>query len=238
MLSCNLQIEQDHLGGKQMGKEDISKIFQNCDAMTGKLKLVFWVGAGIDIDAPTNLPAGNALTFFLLRKSCANDEIATSKIPDYDILKPIYGNNPRLETVIECFRTFDRYQEDHKSFLEGLKSFWEVEPNVIHYWIATLLLNGANVVTTNFDQCIPKAYKTICNQEDELSQNDYKNCAGYYQFSSKSNRAQTGTVYYIHGIANNIMTLGASLSQLAPGLPEPFQNLLEFWLKSGYTFIF
>ena len=33
-------------------------------------KIVFWVGAGIDADAPTCLPIGNQLTEYVLELSC------------------------------------------------------------------------------------------------------------------------------------------------------------------------
>ncbi len=220
-----------------MNIEEVTKLLYNYDKKTGKLKIVLWLGAGIDKNDPTNLPLGSDLTYFILRKACVKDELAKS----FADIEKAYGSVPRLESVIDCFHRFEDAQNNkqlYKNFLNGFRSFWQAEPNEIHYWIATLMQNGANAVTTNFDNCIPKAYEKISYSKDRLVRSIYQDCPGCYKFSSESNPKQIGNIYYIHGIADDISTLGATLTQLGSGLPKAFQNLVKTWLNDGYIFLF
>ena len=220
-----------------MSVEEIIKLLDDYDEKSGKLKIILWLGAGIDRNDPTNLPLGSDLTYFMLRKACVKDELAKSSKD----MEKAYGSVPRLEAVIDCFHRFENAQKNkqlHRNFLNGFQSFWRAEPNAIHYWIATLLQNGANAVTTNFDNCIPKAYEKISNSKDRLVRSIYQGCPGCYKFSSESKSSHIGNIYYIHGIADDIPTLGATLTQLGPGLPKAFQHLVKTWLHDGYTFLF
>lgn len=219
----------------------VTNILNNCDSKTKKLKLILWIGAGIDDYEPTCLPLGNELAFFLLENSC------TSKISQRfkgknetfkeNILENIYGTL-RLESIIECFQQFENSKRSSTiktSFMDGFLSFRNAEPNDIHTLAAKLLMKGANIVTTNYDLCIPKAYSHI-NGNDEMRSHHY--CNGYYKFTSAQYEELYGSIYYIHGVASDISTLGATLTKLKDGLASPFREQLVQWMHEGYTFLF
>ncbi len=208
-------------------EEFIKNLMKNRHKETSALKLVLWIGAGIDMNSPTGLPNGKELALFLLEKACGGVHM--------------FKEMPRLESVIECFHQFEnnyKNKENKKSFLNGFTSFLDAKPNFIHYFAAECLKRGANIVTTNYEQCIPKAYEEMTQGEDRLFLTQYGHAKGYYEFRSEKETGYCGRIFYIHGIASDISTLGATLSQLKPGLSEEFGCQVERWLEEGYLFVF
>lgn len=143
----------------------VEHIINNVDPVSGKLKLVLWLGAGIDNDNPTCLPLGNDLTYYMLKKSSPQHILrqitSVSKDDEKDIIKDIYGC-PRLESVMECFSAVEnvlikKVSDKPHPLLQGLSVFGDRKLNLNHFLIAELLKKGANVVTTNYDYCIPNA---------------------------------------------------------------------------------
>lgn len=79
-------------------------------------KIVFWVGAGIDADAPTCLPIGNQLTEYVLELSCGIE--GANKIKEYwkdlsELIQRLFNDEisissiPRLETIFEAIKDFE-----------------------------------------------------------------------------------------------------------------------------------
>lgn len=223
-----------------MNGEDIirEKLLNNIDPITKRLKVIFWIGAGIDMDLPTGLPSGRDLTDFLLKNACPNS--VTQKLQNigaekqHDYLRKLYGE-PRLESIIECYHTLETAlkPEIGQSFLQGFSSFMNCEPNDIHYALAYMMQRGAELVTTNYDNCIAKAYERKFDKKCYLKQlNPY----GYYCYQTDDDFA--GKIYHIHGVASDVGTLGASLSKLKDGLAREFEEKVIKWLRDGYTFVF
>lgn len=204
-------------------------------------KLILWVGAGIDADAPTKLPLGNSLAKEMLKYACG-DIIATKLLKQWDITSKNIQNitqdniniSLRLETILEGIRIFENNIKTDYSILNGLKSFKDAPPNDNHYMLAKLLHNGANIVTTNYDSCIAKAYNALY-QDDNYSlqlvrQNDI--------FVYKSNYSSAGKVYYIHGIAQHVENIGATLSIVKNPITKEFAKLIDEWADSNSCFIY
>lgn len=140
-----------------------------CEEMIYKIKsypinkLVFWVGAGIDKDAPTGLPLGDELTNDILERVCGErlrNQILQEWKESRDRINEIINEDhhvdeyPRLETILEAVRIFENNLTVNNTVMEGLKSFADASPNRNHYMLAEMLHQGANIVTTNYDRCI------------------------------------------------------------------------------------
>jgi hypothetical protein len=206
-------------------------------------KLILWVGAGIDADEPTNLPLGNGLADAILLKSCGeviSENIISEWSNTANNIKNITANDinisnyPRLETILEGIRIFEKNLMTEHSVLKGLESFKDAPPNSNHYILAELLHHGANIVTTNYESCIAKAYNEIYkNDSYYLQLNSYENLYVY-----ESNCSTSGKIYYIHGIAQHIDTIGATLSTVKNPLTKEFAKQMDNWIKADSCFIY
>lgn len=201
-------------------------------------KLVFWVGAGIDNDFPTNFPLGNTLTQFLIEKLCTDYDLAltwrnmSEKINTVDTSIQI-PKLPRLETIIESARVFEAklFEHNHNtnySTIRGLGFFNDpvFQYNNNHRILASLLSQGANIITTNFSNLILRAY------EDQFCDLLDKYYDEVYHFHSKLDGV--GGIYHIHGIADDLFTIGATLHSIKNPLPQFLTLLLDRWMDEGF----
>jgi len=206
-------------------------------------KLVFWVGAGIDRDSPTELPLGYELTDDILERTCGkelsgqilqewkNSRNRINEIMNEDIHVDGY---PRLETILEAVRIFEDNLSIDNTVINGLKSFADAPPNSNHYILAEMLHLGANIVTTNYDSCVPIAYNELFQQDgDRLLLCNDDNVWIY-----KSEEKNVGAIYHLHGIAQCIDNIGATLSVIKNPIAKTFDQRMTEWLKGGYCFIF
>lgn len=204
-------------------------------------KIVFWVGAGIDADFPTSLPLGFDLTSYFLNMACG-DKIGTKILKFWENREKNLKNIdcsisinwiPRLETVLEAIRQFENslIGDNSPNIIKGLESFGDAPPNNIHYILADLLNKGANIVTTNYDNCIPKAYYSLYNSKMKLVGND-----GIYVY--ECGNEQAGKIYHLHGVSNDIKNIGATLSVVKNPVGKFFDSKMTEWLKNGNLFIF
>lgn len=207
-----------------------------------KNRVVFWVGAGIDIDPPTNLPSGYSLTKAIIEMGCGKYacEIIKywEKVKAPDIFREGISTNkiPRLESIIESVREFESHLLKQYSVINGFKSFLDAPPNHNHYVLAKFLNEGANIITTNYDICIPKAYNASFHKEFKISYDAVKDESGVYNYISSNPHA--GRIYHIHGTASNLTDIGASLGIVKNSLPTGFTKLLDQWIDDEYCFIF
>lgn len=206
-------------------------------------KLIFWLGAGIDKEEPTALPLGNELTVEILKRSCG-DIICNKILEQWKISSNTFfkitdetiklNEYPRLETILEAIRIFETELHSENTVINGLRSFDEAPPNSNHYILAKLLHQGANIVTTNYDNCIPKAYNHLYQSNNEkLKLNDTENIWIY-----KSNIKDVGSIYHLHGVAKSIEDIGATLSIVKNPIAKYFDMKMDEWLNNGYCFIF
>lgn len=168
--------------------------------------VLFWSGAGISRDSPTNGPLGRDLT-----KRAMKHYMAPST--DQEIAK-LYAElgvkdanfRPRLETVLDALT--DIYG------LNGLEDILsdliDAKPNSNHAFFDRHLREGGQHVTTNFDTCIERA--------------------GLEQENDERNR-----VIHIHGnieSGHDLSSLGARLHVIENGFPEALVQTLDSMLGS------
>ena len=118
-------------------------------------KVIFWVGAGISKNSPSNLPLAGELKFHILNGLCYDqqlnetlfDEEVGSKIEDYPL-------EAFFQTVVE--NVFDLPETFQKIFMRG-------EPNLNHRFIAKSMAKGwiIKVLTTNFDLLLENALRDV-----------------------------------------------------------------------------
>lgn len=204
-------------------------------------KLIFWVGSGIDSNDPTSLPLGNELTDLILKLSCGDKFITfqniwkdnSEYISDITNHEVIISNIPRLETIIEAIREFEDHQLKKESIISGLKTFSSsyFYPNHEHYILAYLLNQGANIVTTNYGDFICSAFR---EQFGNNKIHHVKNDLHIY----KTENAWESSVFHIHGISEDLNTIGANLSNVKNRLPKSFIDKFEYWINNDFCFIF
>ena len=220
-------------------KEEVVKVIKTYPVN----KLVFWLGAGIDLDFPTALPLGRELTVDVLKRGCGSEyaeNILAQWKKSRQLISDVTGGNidihelPRLETILEAVRIFEENLLSDNSILKGLESFSEAPANENHFVLAELLHEGANIVTTNFDECIVKAYNELYQDENlPLTLHQEKETWIY-----ESELQEAGKIYHIHGVARCIENIGATLSILKNPIAGEFDNKMKKWLDDGSCFIF
>lgn len=207
-------------------------------------KITFWTGAGIDFPAPTCLPLGSQLTEFFIKFACGNDLGSAilrewKKRQNWLNFLPFEKQQsgvPRLETIVESIREIEQNLSENYSIISGFASFNEPHPNLSHYILAEFLNNGSNIITTNFDNCVPKAYNEIYRNEAIIDLSPQKDGSGLYVYESSNPKA--GKIYHVHGVASHYPDLGASLQKIKNGLPLPFMELLRKWYSEGHCQIY
>lgn len=141
----------------------------------GPAEVTCWTGAGVSLDAPSCLPAAEALT----RRAFA---LYFDSGPDADSFTTVMGHHraigwttlqacdrpagggagredvrlPRLETVLGIA---DRVLGDGHRALSLLADLRTVPPNRLHLFFADHLRAGGRHVTANFDDCIERAHE-------------------------------------------------------------------------------
>ncbi len=156
-------------------------------------KFTFLAGAGISIDAPTNIPSAIQIVRSLL-ELCA---------PKEEINEILSLNTLRYELMIEKLKL---YLDENLHFLDYLELI--TEPNFIHLFLASAMIQGHNVMTTNFDYMIETALTDI------LLDNEYYNVIpvitrdDYEQYFRPLDLLKMNKypVYKIHGSKKNIIT--------------------------------
>ncbi len=129
-------------------------------------RIVFFVGAGISLDSPSNLPSTGKFIDAILRKAF-DDENERNEIRQFiDPSTPkrlVDGHYLRFETFIEAITSTGKDPD-----LSILRCFAVCkEPNRNHYVLAALINLGHYVVTTNFDCLIELACQRLgipCSQ--------------------------------------------------------------------------
>lgn len=190
-------------------------------AFPGRLTLVF--GAGISMDAPTNLPSGVRLTKALMDHLL--DHRACEEILEiFRKCETTTGHSvPRLEHVLDiaCNR---EALGDHASGgpRDLLRIFGDRQPNALHKAIAKhLLKNRGWAVTTNFDDCVERA------SNFSIPVYLMNPGIGTLKVLHASDDPGWGLIK-VHGtIEQGVDWLGATLADFDGGLQPSMQSLLD-----------
>lgn len=201
-------------------------------------KWLIWAGAGVSLDKHTCLPSAPEFVSFTVRKICGQqvrdnlfdlwgkvNQAAATPIDATPL-----GDAPRLESLLSEIAGVQSVKRDQDfQFFDGFSCFTGAPINDNHRLLATLLKNGASIVTTNFDICIEKAFKRIVPgvQFDETLEEDI-----YYRTPRLTG---SGTIIYIHGIATRVNSLGITIERVKRGLPGSLAAKLDDMFSRGKT---
>lgn len=187
-------------------------------------RMAFFVGAGISIAGPTYLPDGKSLTValvnHLLGKSAAEEILSTFK----KCSEVIGRDTPRLEHVLDiACKSEVTGGADPKSLLS---LFANRSYNSNHRHLAAFLAEKKSwVITTNFDDCIERAY--FDNYGCELPVHVVCPESGAIDSGQSLGHQPWGLVKLHGSITQGVSGLGATLSNLVPGLHPELRNLLS-----------
>ncbi|MFX1478969.1 MAG: tetratricopeptide repeat protein [Promethearchaeota archaeon] len=164
-------------------------------------KYIFLVGAGVSMNKPSSIPPAQELVTNILKRC--------SPKGTFEDLKDL-----QYELVIEYLK---KYIDKDLIFMDLFEE--NLPPNFIHFFLANALINGHDVLTTNFDYLIEKALLTTLNFEPKdfhlrsskndipdikliITQNDFIQC-------KKKNLLKNQNLSFffkIHGSKKNIIT--------------------------------
>ena len=205
--------------------------------------VVFWVGCGIDHIKPTNLPLASELLQTLLLKTCGQHstkllqiwKTVKNEIDKLSISENEFASIPRMESIIEQFLLCEQNMKESHTILPVIMCFKDAPPNENHFSLASAILCGANVVTTNYSLCIQKAISLLQDGiEFKIQQPENDSLTYVYQ----SNHPGAGAIYHIHGVATEGSQIGASLSKVKASLSPMIIEKIETWLQEKKVFIF
>ena len=153
----------------------------------------FLVGAGISMNAPASIPS--AVQFV---KTILN--ICTPKVEIETILSL---QHLRYELLIEKFKI---YLDTKLHFLDYLEL--ATHPNLIHFFLASALLQKQYLVTTNFDFMLERALQAIVLPTEEYIVNPVITKADFERDFRPYDLVELGLcpIYKIHGSKKNIIT--------------------------------
>ncbi|MCJ7650948.1 MAG: tetratricopeptide repeat protein, partial [Candidatus Lokiarchaeota archaeon] len=153
--------------------------------------LTFLVGAGCSVLTPSNLPNARDFIKSIIESSIIESEV--EKILSLEkltleqllmIIYPIIGENSEL---LDFFSNCDK-------------------PNIEHFFLAKMIINGSYVITTNFDHLIETALLTLEVPRKKIvpviTQKDYEK----YMNPEKLFESGRMAVYKLHGSSNNLIT--------------------------------
>ncbi len=191
--------------------------------------VIFWTGAGISLDSPSNLPSGWSLTEDVVNKFCIDG--TWKKLRDYLRKADIDDANgnikeiPRLESIFGSAVSMLGYNDA----LECLNEF-DTIPNTIHHFFAHHISAGGKHVTLNLDLCIKKAinisvphaeYNIIDPEDDSID------------------HSKEGLILHLHGrIGNSYKKLGITIESITYGVSQQIKLLLLKLLKEKSAIIF
>lgn len=204
---------------------------------------LLWVGAGVSYPAPSSLPLGIPLTLFALEECCGETVTtnvrrlwaeANAIIGAPDAPEPL-GRVPRLESILgDVDGVRAKSVGSSFDFLMGFRAFIDAPFNQNHLYIAELLRRGVSVVTTNFDTGIEAAYRHLTRGGDELTLGREFDTPCYGSRSDPN----VGKVWHVHGTAQDVRSLGATVAAVKEGMPGGFRDWLDGVLSADSLVIF
>lgn len=170
-------------------------ILENIKEFSSK-EITILCGAGISFDPPTSLPTVHSFTTRILEKFGADKHVIDSVSERIGKLKVF----PRFELLIDDIRK-DIDPELHIGNIFSSKLY-----NLTHLLLGKLILQGSNIVTTNFDTCIENSLREskfnqyIFDGED-ITTLDFKRSGGLYKPHGSVGLDNKGLVISVQALA-------------------------------------
>ncbi len=154
---------------------------------------LFLAGAGVSMDPPTNLPSARAIVK-ALTEYCVRPEDAPALFA---------AKLFRYEQLVEAIQ---RTMDDELKFLNYFDLV--AEPNEIHRFLAAAILQGHDVVTTNFDYSIEQALQQLVPPAQQANLVPVITMGDYEQLKDPNALHAQGKwpLYKIHGSKKNFVT--------------------------------
>ena len=201
-------------------------------------RYTFLVGAGISMDAPTNMPSARQIVKTLLEYCSPSEEVKT--LLELNLL--------RYELVVEKIQQI--FDEDLK-FMDYIELV--TAPNLNHIFLANLILRGHYVITTNFDYLIEHALIKLLPEVKHTNIYPIITKDDYLSFQDPIRLIETDKypIYKIHGSKRNIITgestqeslittisaLGRDREEGVTFAIEPFKKPAVYKLMKDHTLI-
>ena len=143
-----------------------------------------------------------------------------------------------METIISEIKLFESELTDSSkngTVIPGFSSFLEAPPNQCHKILAQYLKQGSNIVSLNYGNTVSKAFNMQYNTTFPVVPM-FDNEMQMYLYSDEN--ITQGKIYHPHGVAEDLDTIGISLSEVKKVLSPKFKKQITEWISSGYCFIF
>jgi len=186
-------------------------------------KMAFFVGAGISVPAPSQLPNFQQLSQKVIQ-DIVDDVLEKTEI---DFL----SQNLRPEVILQI-----AVEELGPKVLRSLQILVSHRPNANHFLLAEAIRLGNWVFTTNFDNLI--------EEDSKLMHIEIKRCYEDRHFEEFEKRLRAGGdmagyLFKLHGtieedkpFEERYNTILVALRQVGRGLSEPKQRVLSYSLRS------
>jgi tetratricopeptide (TPR) repeat protein len=153
--------------------------------------VTFLVGAGISIEPPSSLKSAVQIVNMLIKLCASENEV--SKILSLEGL--------RYEIVIEFIQ---KYFDQELKIMDFFDNF--TQPNIHHYFLAHSIIQGHQIITTNFDYLIEYALMNFIEDKTKIlpiiTPNDFINYADLNKLATQGKYA----IFKIHGSKKNIIS--------------------------------
>lgn len=193
--------------------------------------VVFWTGAGISLDAPSNLPSGYSLTKEVVNTFCTfNTWHNLCKILRKARLEETSGNIksiPRLEAILGNIVSILGCN------ILDCMSFLDAPPNHFHYFFSHHISTNGKHITLNLDLCIENAIKHFVPILDYeiITPNSIP-----HNISGSKNK---GWLLHLHDkIGNNLSNLGLTIENVTKGINDDIKKLLFDLISDNRVMIF
>jgi tetratricopeptide (TPR) repeat protein len=185
-------------------------------------RVAFLVGAGVSRPLPSGLPIGTELV------SCMVDQLAIqagiSEARRFQIVK-LVNSRLRPEVIFDVL-----FAEIGTTSFRPLTSLRHGSPNLIHYFLATMISQGCDVITTNYDVQVERAALNLGMKIPRITSSKAFQRASINPFNS-------GKLYKLHGSLQingklpERTSLVAAMRQVGKGLSESKALVLDKILR-------
>lgn len=204
--------------------------------------ITFWTGAGVECQAPSNLPLSKDLLEQLLQL-LLKKEYTNYLLDRWDQCVSFLGDQhpPRMETVLEalkrCEEALNEKTRDKLAISDGFNFFNEAPSNTNSQLLGHAVRKGSDVVTSNYSTVVEREvrtqFKEFENKNVEFDCSICESSRTVVTSTFKSTNGSTispGQVTHFHGIAEDPSTMGITLRTISRNFPEETRNYFSTML--------
>ncbi|WP_371806023.1 tetratricopeptide repeat protein [Candidatus Lokiarchaeum ossiferum] len=170
-------------------------------------KWTILAGAGISMDAPSNLPSARQITRSLLEFCAPEEEV--EELANLEAL--------RYELLVEMIQQVRDTELVFMDYFDQVK-----DPNLVHIFIAQAILTENYAITTNFDYLIEFALQALLSKEKHHNIHPIITKADFLQYKNPEELMAQGRfpLYKIHGAKSNIITHESTIDSLVTTISD------------------